>query len=324
MSLLKPAFKFQDNHPPASNFELEVLAGLRATPKVLPPKFFYDEVGSGLFDAICRTPEYYPTRTESAIIRDNVDAIARCLGRGCLLVEPGSGNSAKVRDLLAALEPHSYMPMDISKAFLQKEACKLAGEFPWLDVYAVCSDFTVSMDIPIYPEGVHRVAFFPGSSIGNFEPEEAAAFMSNIRSMVGDSGGLLIGVDMKKDMGTLNAAYNDAAGITAAFNLNLLTRINRELGAGFDLEAFAHHAFYNEDAGRIEMHLKSLKDQTVSVAGQNVHFHAGETIHTENSYKYTQAEFTALAVAAGFKLDACWQDKDSLFSLFYFAANQDA
>lgn len=322
MSQLKPAFKFQDNHPPASNFEQEVLDGLTADPKVLPPKFFYDEVGSGLFDAICRTPEYYPTRTESAIIRDNVDAIARCLGRGCLLVEPGSGNSAKVRDLLAALEPHSYMPMDISKAFLQKEARKLAGEFPWLDVYAVCSDFTVSMDIPIYPEGVHRVAFFPGSSIGNFEPADAAAFMRNIRGMVGQGGGLLIGVDMKKDVETLNAAYNDAEGITAAFNLNLLARINRELGADFSLEAFAHHAFYNEDAGRIEMHLKSLADQTVSVAGEDIHFCDCETIHTENSYKYTRTEFAELAETAGFRLDACWQDSDNLFSLFYFAARE--
>ncbi|WP_417449378.1 L-histidine N(alpha)-methyltransferase [Kordiimonas sp.] len=320
MSQLKPAFKFQDNHPPVSDFEQEVLAGLRATPKTLPPKFFYDEVGSGLFDAICRTPEYYPTRTESAIIRDNVQAIARCLGRGCLLVEPGSGNSAKVRDLLAALEPHSYMPMDISKAFLQKEARKLADEFPWLDVYAVCSDFTVSMDIPIHPEGVHRVAFFPGSSIGNFEPADAAAFMVNIRDMVGDDGGLLIGVDMKKDAGILNAAYNDASGVTAAFNLNLLTRINSELGADFDLDAFAHHAFYNEHLGRIEMHLKSLKAQTVHVAGQPVSFAEGETIHTENSYKYSREEFAELAARAGFRLDACWQDADGLFSLFYFAA----
>ncbi|WP_262690127.1 L-histidine N(alpha)-methyltransferase [Kordiimonas aestuarii] len=320
MSQLNPAFKFQDNHPPASDFELEVLEGLAKSPKVLPPKFFYDEVGSGLFDAICRTPEYYPTRTESAIIRDNVDAIARCLGRGCLLVEPGSGNSAKVRDLLAALEPHSYMPMDISKAFLQKEARKLADEFPWLDVYAVCSDFTVSMDIPIYPEGVHRVAFFPGSSIGNFEPGDAAAFMRNIRGMVGDDGGLLIGVDMKKDVGILNAAYNDAAGITAAFNLNLLTRINKKLGADFDLSAFAHHAFYNEGPGRIEMHLRSLADQTVTVAGRAIPFRDGETIHTENSYKYARDEFAALAGDAGFRLDTCWQDAGGLFSLFYFAA----
>ena len=321
MTQTMTAFKFKDNHPPESDFEQEVLTGLQVSPKTLPPKFFYDEVGSGLFDAICGTPEYYPTRTETAIIRDNVEAITRAIGRGCLLVEPGSGNSAKVRTLLKPLEPHAYMPMDISKAFLKKEACKLAAEFPWLDVYAVCSDFTVSMEIPVSPKGVHRIAFFPGSSIGNFEPEDAVAFLGNIRQMVGDDGGLLIGVDMKKDESILNAAYNDAAGITAAFNLNLLTRINRELGADFDLDAFSHHAFYNADVGRIEMHLKSLKDQQVMVAGRVIRFHAGETIHTENSYKYTTDEFAALAARAGFSLDRRWQDGQGLFSLFYFRAD---
>ena len=320
MTQVMNAIRIQDNHPPASDFEAEVLAGLTASPKTLPPKFFYDETGSGLFDAICRTPEYYPTRTESAIIRDNVEAIARAIGRGCLLVEPGSGNSAKVRDLLGPLEPCAYMPMDISKAFLKKEARKLAHEFPWLDVYAVCSDFTVSMDIPLSPNGVHRVAFFPGSSIGNFEPADAVRFMANIREMVGARGGLLIGVDMKKDPAILNAAYNDAAGITAAFNLNLLTRINRELWADFNLDRFAHKAFYDEERGRIEMHLESLQDQTVTVAGQPIRFRAGETIHTENSYKYTPGEFSALAAEAGFTLDARWQDESGLFSLFYFRA----
>lgn len=314
------AFKFKDNHPPASDFEEEVLTGLQVSPKTLPPKFFYDEVGSGLFDAICRTPEYYPTRTETAIIRDNAAAIASALGRGSMLIEPGSGTSAKVRLLLDALKPHIYMPMDISKAFLKKEAAKLAAEFPWLDVYAVCADFSVAMDIPLRPEGVRRVAFFPGSSIGNFEPEDASAFLQNIRTMVGRGGGLLIGVDMKKDEAILNAAYNDAAGITARFNLNLLTRINRELAADFDTSAFAHHAFYNADAGRIEMHLESLKDQTVRVAGRAIRFRDGETIHTENSYKYSEDEFARLAAKAGFRLDTRWQDKDGLFSLFYFRA----
>ncbi len=315
-----PAFKFQDNHPPASNFAQEALEGLQADSKYLSPKFFYDEAGSRLFDRICQTPEYYPTRTESAIIRDNVSEIAHCLGRGCLLVEPGSGNSAKVRELLHAIQPHSYLPMDISKAFLQKEARKLAEEFPWLEVHAVCSDFTVSMDIPIYPEGIHRVAFFPGSTIGNFDPSAAASLLSDIRAMVGDNGGLLIGVDRKKDEALLNAAYNDADGITAAFNKNLLVRMNRELGATFDLDLFSHHAFYNAAKGRIEMHLRSDGAQQVQIGGTAFEFAAGETIHTENSYKYSVDEFSALAASAGFAPEARWSDTNEWFTLYYFTA----
>lgn len=315
-----PAFKFQDNHPPISDFAKEALEGLRAEAKYLSPKFFYDEAGSRLFDRICQTPEYYPTRTESAIIRANVDEIARCLGRGCLLVEPGSGNSAKVRELLDAIQPHSYLPMDISKAFLQKEARKLAEEFPWLEVHAVCSDFTVSMDIPLYPEGIHRVAFFPGSTIGNFEPPAAAGLLRDIRAMVGDQGGLLIGVDRKKDQNLLDAAYNDADGVTAAFNKNLLVRMNRELGATFDLDHFRHHAFYAQDKGRVEMHLESLRDQQILVGGERIVFAAGETIHTENSYKYSVEEFVALASAAGFTPEGRWSDANEWFTLYYFQA----
>jgi dimethylhistidine N-methyltransferase len=225
-----------------------------------------------------------------------------------------------VRELLDAIKPHSYMPMDISKAFLQKGARKLAGEFPWLEVHAVCSDFTVSMDIPLYPEGVHRVAFFPGSSIGNFEPRAAQDFLSRIRTMVGDTGGLLIGVDRKKDAAILNAAYNDAAGITEAFNKNLLVRMNRELSASFDPDAFRHKAFYGPGPGRIEMHLESTCDQTVTVAGETVSFMRGETIHTENSYKYTPEEFTALAARAGFRCTARWSDPRAWFTLYYLAA----
>lgn len=320
MTPISTAIKFQDNHPPESDFCAEVLEGLLKPEKRISPKFFYDEAGSRLFDAICKTPEYYPTRTESAIIRGNVEEIAQALGRGCLLVEPGSGNSAKVRELLEAIQPHSYLPMDISKAYLKKEAEKLASEFPWLEVHAVCSDFTVSMDLPIYPDGIHRIAFFPGSSIGNFEPDDATAFMGRIRSMVGDDGGLLIGVDMKKDKDVLNAAYNDAAGVTAAFNLNLLDRINQELGADFNRNGFRHKAFYNAVKGRIEMHLTSLMDQEVTVGGHTVAFDAGESIHTENSYKYTPEEFETLAGKAGFRPHQRWGDARGWFSLFYFAA----
>lgn len=320
MSKTATALKFQDNHPTQSDFAQEAIAGLMATPKKIAPKFFYDEAGSRLFDAICQTEEYYPTRTESRIIRQNVEDIAKHIGRGCLLVEPGSGNSAKVRELLEAVQPHSYLPMDISKAFLKKEAEKLNAEFPWLHVHAVCSDFTVSMDIPFYPAGVHRVAFFPGSSIGNFEPEDATAFLHSVREMVGDNGGLLIGVDLKKDTPTLNAAYNDQAGVTAKFNMNLLVRMNRELGANFDTQQFEHKAFYNEKLGRIEMHLVSLTDQSVSIGGNSIRFEANETIHTENSYKYSLAEFDNIARAAGFTREAVWTDPSDKFSLQYFSA----
>jgi len=318
MSTTAIALKFQDNHPPESDFTQEALKGLLSTPKRISPKFFYDEIGSRLFDAICHTEEYYPTRTESRIIKANVEEIARQIGRGCLLVEPGSGNSKKVRELLTAVKPHSYLPMDISKAFLKKEAAKVASEFPWLNVHAVCSDFTVSMDIPLYPSGVRRVAFFPGSSIGNFEPNEATEFLKSIHKMVGGDGGLLIGVDLKKDTPTLNAAYNDKAGITAKFNMNLLVRMNKELGANFDTNTFKHSAFYHEELGRIEMHLVSLKEQTVKVGTNTILFQKGETIHTENSYKYSLSEFEQLAKAAGFTLETVWMDQEHKFSLQYF------
>ena len=314
------ALKFQDNHPPESDFVQEALEGLLTSPKAISPKFFYDETGSRLFDAICKTADYYPTRTETGIVKDNVEDIARHLGRGCLLVEPGSGNSAKVRELLEAVKPHSYLPMDISKAFLRKEAEKLAAEFPWLNVHAVCSDFTVSMDIPIYPAGVRRVAFFPGSSIGNFDPAAASNFLSDVHNMVGKGGGLLIGVDLKKDTAQLNAAYNDSEGVTARFNKNLLTRMNREIDANFDLEKFKHHAFYNEALGRIEMHLVSEEAQTVQAAGASIAFEKDESIHTECSYKYTVEEFQAVARAANFEAEAVWTDEKNWFSLQYFRA----
>ena len=315
-----PAFKFKDNHPAEADFKAEALAGLTAAQKSISPKFFYDEAGSRLFDAICATPEYYPTRTETAIIRDNVSSIASALGRGCLLVEPGSGNSAKVRVLLDALKPHTYLPMDISKAFLQKEAARLAAEFPWLNVHAVCSDFTQSLELPVERSGVRSIAFFPGSSIGNFEPEHAQAFLGRIGAMVGPRGGLLIGIDLKKDPVVLNAAYNDRTGVTAAFNKNMLTRMNRELGANFELGRFDHRAFYNASRGRIEMHLESKCAQQVTVAGALIDFRAGETIHSENSYKYTVGEFSALAAGAGFDAHATWTDRDGWFALMYFSA----
>lgn len=311
---------FQDNHPPENDFASAVLNGLRATSKKLSPKFFYDEVGAKLFNAICSTEEYYLTRTESAILRDNLDDIARQLGKGCTLIEPGSGNSAKVREMLHAIKPLSYIPMDISKVMLKSEAQKLATEFPWLNVHSVCSDFTTSMQLPQLSKGTKPVAFFPGSSIGNFDPDEASRFLADVREMVSPKGGLLIGVDLKKEESILNAAYNDQTGITECFNRNILTRINKELGANFDIRQFRHDAFYNADLGRIEMHLVSLRDQIITIGDQAIEFECGETIHTENSYKYTVQEFQKLATDAGFNAATVWTDPNKLFSVQYFTA----
>lgn len=319
MNKTSPAFTFQDNHPELSDFANDALLGLRANPRSIPPKYFYNEIGSQLFNQICETPEYYQTRTEYKILQHNIEEITQQMGPVELLIEPGSGNSAKVRKLLNALRPHTYLPMDISKSHLREEAYKLSQEYPWLNVHAICTDFTVSLPIPSHLDHHHKVAFFPGSSIGNFEPKAAIEFMKRINEMLGSGGGLLIGVDLKKETNLLNAAYNDKENVTAAFNLNLLTRMNKELGADFDLSAFRHNAFYNEEIGRIEMHLRSEKDQHVKFSDHSIKFAAGETIHTENSYKYSIPEFEALAGSAGFSLERSWTDKDNLFSLLYLS-----
>jgi dimethylhistidine N-methyltransferase len=315
------AIRFYDYEPSSGDFLGEVLAGLARKPAVIPPKFFYDAEGSRLFDAICETPEYYPTRTEMRILRDNADAIAARIGPECLLVEPGSGSSEKVRLLLHALRPQAYVPMDISRDHLLAAARRVAAEHPWLDVHAACIDFTAPLTLPYRPAGVPAVAFFPGSSIGNFEPAAAVDFLRNLRDMVGKGGGLLIGVDLKKAPALLEAAYNDAAGVTAAFNRNLLTRINRELGGDFIPEQFSHRAFYNPMRGRVEMHLVSRCEQVVSLAGQHFCFAAGDSIHTESSYKYELAEFQTLARSAGFTPDGVWTDSEGLFSVHFLGAD---
>lgn len=312
------AIQFYDNHPKPADFYSEVLRGLRRKPRYIPPKFFYDEVGSTLFDAICEQPEYYPTRTEMGLLRTYAHDIANHIGKECLLVEPGSGSSQKVRLLLDALQPAAYMPMDISRTHLINAARKLSTDYPWLDVHATCIDFTTDMDLHFCPPEARKVAFFPGSSVGNFEPDEAIQFMQRIANMIGEGGGLLIGVDLKKDHNVLNAAYNDANGVTARFNLNLLSRINQELDGDFDPGTFEHKAFYNADIGRIEMHLVSNKEVEVNVAGENFLFQKGDSIHTENSYKYSVNEFTELALKAGFKLGKVWTDDKQLFSLHYY------
>ena len=318
MSVTAEAVSFYDRHPKPADFYREVMEGLTRSPRAIPPKFFYDETGSRLFDAICDTPEYYPTRTEMAILEQHVDEIANLVGPNCLLVEPGAGSTQKVRILLEAVRPEAYMPMDISKDYLREAAQELAADFPWLEVHAACADFTQPLDLPYTPPGVPRVAFFPGSSIGNFEPQRAVAFLANIARMVGPGGGLLIGVDLKKDPSILYAAYNDTQGITAAFNLNLLNRINNELDGDFDPQRFEHRAFYNETEGRIEMHLVSREEQTVRVDNARFAFNEGEGIHTENSYKYGIEEFQAMARQAGFEPVATWTDAERLFSVHYF------
>ena len=311
-------FQFHDLHSVASCFSDDVLQGLSKRPASIPPKYFYDAKGSQLFDAITKLPEYYQTRTEIAILQKNAEEIARHVGTGSLLIEPGGGSCAKVHILLDGLRPTTYVPMDISRQHLQQATKELAVAFPWLDIHAVCTDFTQTMKLPsTIPEST-KVAFFPGSSIGNFDPISAADFLTSIAEMVELGGFLLIGVDLKKDKSILQAAYNDAKNITAQFNLNLLHRINRELDADFDLSNWQHKAFYNEQKGRIEMHLVSLCEQQLSIGESKFIFTRGETIHSENSYKYTSQEFIQLAHQAGFQSIAQWNDEDNLFSVHLF------
>ncbi len=312
------AVQFYDHHPEMADFYSEVIHGLKQKQKRIPPKFFYDEAGSLLFDQICELPEYYPTRTEMALLRQHADEIAALIGEECLLIEPGSGSSQKVRLLLDALMPRAYVPMDISRHYLFDVARQLADEYPWLDIHATCMDFTSNMELQHGPEDVHKVAFFPGSSIGNFEPEDARSFLASIAGMVGKGGGLLIGVDVKKEARILNQAYNDAQAVTAGFNLNLLKRINRELDGNFDIDKFEHKAFYNSRAGRIEMHLVSKRDQIITVGEQTISMANGESIHTENSYKYSIEEFASLAGQAGLERINVWTDDQQLFSLHYY------
>ena len=252
--------RFHDAHPAPADVRADVLAGLGQPRKRLPPKLFYDQAGSRLFDAITELPEYYPTRTEIEILREHGAEMADHLGRGCVLIELGSGSSLKIQILLAALQPRVYVPVDISRDHLLDSAHALAARFPQLSIHATCADYSVPFQLPLEPDWPQLAAFFPGSSIGNFDPEEAGRFLERVARLLGEGGRLLIGVDLRKDPAILNAAYNDAQGVTAAFNLNLLTRINRELEGDFDLAAFAHRAFFNEDRSRIEMHLVSLAD----------------------------------------------------------------
>lgn len=315
--------RFHEIHSPDNNFSADVISGLEKRPARIPPKYFYDAKGSGLFDQITELAEYYPTRTEIDILKKNADEIADLVGTGSLLVEPGGGSLAKVHILLQGLRPCAYVPMDISRDHLKFAAEELATAFPWLEIHAACVDFTQAMQLPPTTPAGTRVAFFPGSSIGNFHPQAAVDFMQSVADMVGPGGYLLIGVDLKKDTETLESAYDDAAGVTAAFNLNLLTRINRELDANFDLSNWQHRAIYNEQRGRIEMYLVSACEQSVSVGDQHFKFTSGETIHTENSYKYSSDEFIRLAAEAGYLSSSLWIDEAELFSVHLFQVDPE-
>ena len=307
--------KFHDYAPTGSDFLAEVITGLSHQPKMISPKFFYDKRGSELFDEICLQPEYYPTRTEISILQNNAHDIAALIGAQCVLVELGSGASEKVRLLFDALAPASYMGVDISKDFLLLSTRRLAQDYPELEVHAVCADFSQQLELPEQAQRGQVVAFFPGSSIGNFEPRAAVQFLRQVADCVGQGGKLLIGVDLKKDIATLNKAYNDAAGVTAAFNLNLLQRMRDELDAEVEIDAFRHQAYYNAALSRVEMHLVSAHRQDIVFEDAVFEFAAQESIHTESSYKYHIDEFAALAARAGFSVERVWTDARQMFSV---------
>jgi dimethylhistidine N-methyltransferase len=317
MALPQPIFTSEPSTVVPGSFAADALDGLNATPKRIPPKWFYDAAGSLLFEKITEQPEYYPTRTEMRILQDNAAAIAGLFAPGAALVEFGSGAARKTRIVLQAIQQlGSYVPVDICASVVEAESVLLQQEFPDIRVHPVIADFSRPFVLPADARNASaRVGFFPGSTIGNFEPHQAAAFFREVGRALGPDSVLIIGVDLIKPTEILHAAYNDAAGVTAKFNLNLLTRMNRELGANFHLNQFEHHAFYNRERNRIEMHLASLKRQKVKVYGEAFEFRVGETIHTENSYKYSVESFGALARGNGWTPLAVWKDADNLFSV---------
>jgi dimethylhistidine N-methyltransferase len=298
-----------------SGFATDVIEALSQHPKKLSPKYFYDAAGSELFEQITLLPEYYPTRTELGILRARGNDIKAIIPPNAALVEFGAGATTKVRLLLNECEFGAYVPVDISGDFLNAQAAELRKDFPDLDVYPVTADFTAQFDLPEAVRTMPKVGFFPGSTLGNFEPHEACKFLRSAREILGEDALLLIGIDLEKDERVLHAAYNDAAGVTGRFNMNVLSRINSELGGDFNLDGFVHRAIYNKERHRIEMHLISKKPQTVCVLGQNFAFRAGESIHTESSYKYSLDRFSALARGSGWTPKASWTDEAGMFSV---------
>src|SRR6185295_16358141 len=317
-ALARSVLRYSARHEAAASdsFADHVINGLTDNPKWLSAKYFYDAAGSELFEEITRLPEYYPTRTELKILASNARAMSAYIPLAAALVEFGTGSTKKARILLnAAPQIAAYVPVDISPEFLAQEAAAARRDMPKVAVLPVAADFTRDFDLPAQIRNRPRVGFFPGSTIGNFEPQDAAEFLRQAGRILGAGATMIVGVDLIKDEAVLNAAYDDAAGVTAKFNLNVLARMNRELGGNFDLASFRHRAFYNVENHRIEMHLESLKSQSVTVAGRTFEFRKGETIHTENSYKYTVESFRALAQTAGWRPMATWTDERGYFSM---------
>jgi dimethylhistidine N-methyltransferase len=318
--LAKGAAKAHRFDERTSAFARDVIENLSQHPKRLSPKYFYDAAGSELFEQITRLPEYYPTRTELAILRDRSGEIAATIPKHAALVEFGAGATTKIRLLLNACAFGAYVPVDISGDFLETQAAALRQDFPALDVYPVTADFTAPFTLPEPIVAMPKVGFFPGSTLGNFEPHEACGFLRSARDILGQNAQMVIGIDLEKDERVLHEAYNDSAGVTARFNLNVLHRINRELGGNFDTGAFVHRAIYNRERHRIEMHLISRKAQSVHVLGRSFSFRTGESIHTENSYKYSMDRFTALARGSGWKPSQSWTDAAGMFAVYALVA----
>jgi dimethylhistidine N-methyltransferase len=318
---LKASVELIDLQPRSGNILREVLVGLSKGQKTIDPKYLYDKKGSEIFEEICQLPEYYPTKAETEILKTHAAEMAQLIGEDALIIEPGSGSGEKVRFLLKELDhPAGYVPIEISREILLRTVEEFDHEFPDLNVVPVCADFTADLELPLSVDGQigKKVIFFPGSTIGNLDPHNAVHFLKKFGQMMGHEGGLLIGVDLKKNKEVFELAYDDPKGVTASFNLNLLSRLNHEVNATFDLSNFNHKAFYNEQLGRVEMHLESKIAQLVRVNQTIFRFKEGETIHTENSYKYSVEEFCELCAKANLKIRKFWKDTAKQFCVYYF------
>ncbi len=309
-------YEFFDLQPSTADMLTEVVAGLTHQPKYITPKYFYDQRGSQLFEAITRLPEYYLTRTEIGLFDICLPEVLEQVGDGGCLVEYGAGSSLKIRRLLEVLRPAAYVPLDISRSHLERTAADLYADYPHLHIYPTCVDITKPFALPAVVAHEKKIGFFPGSSIGNIDPQGAAGFLRQVAATLGAGGWLLMGVDRKKDADLIEAAYNDSAGVTAEFNINILKHINSALAANFDPAAFSHLATYDAEAGCLQMHLKSQANQKLKIDGVEIEFRHGEAIHTENSYKYDHEQFVRLAESGGFRLQASWSDDDVYFTVF--------
>lgn len=312
--------RFHELNRPAQDVATALLAGLRADPPAIPPRYFYDALGSRLFEAICELPEYYPTRTEAAIFAAHGRAIAATAGAGSTLIDLGAGDCEKAARLFDLLQPAQYVALDIAAGFLRERLDCLQDRFPALDMTGVATDFSEQLDLPPWVSPARRLFFYPGSSIGNFSPDEARQFLQRVRQAAGEQGQLLIGVDLVKDAPILDAAYDDALGVTAAFNRNLLNHVNRLAGTDFDVRDWRHVAFFNSERARIEMHLEARRDVVVRAASGALRFAVGTRIHTENSWKYTLDGFAQLLATAGFRTRQHWTDRAGWFAVFLAGA----